>query len=885
MAFVANVGLYTELFKGLKLTDTHREELRAKRGFTDATIDSLGFKSALPENGDIIKAMLKDRSVGDMFDARLIDNNKQPAWQFTQSGLIIIPYLTSDDSVTFYKSHKLGGLTDSGVMPYCSKIFKGDSGTVILCESEFKAAAMWQMGYRALGLGGIASFAGKHLEILTSELKEVKKIIILFDTEIQDDPSFANFKDSYKKRYAQYVWSYIMAKKLHNYLNDGQNQNVEVLIASLPDEWIVNGKADIDGCVAAGKTKDDFEIVLRDALKPDSYKDWIKINPEHKAWIMRKMESAFKNNIVFDKENCLYTNVITRRGKLEIVTIKEIANFKIGLLSTTKYQGKIFRDIQLINRYGDKSRAFHMASDQFATLSKFKEVCLGTGDFLWKGNEQDFNNVVEAMFLETEANPIILTDYAGRLEDHKAWAFSNVMIFDDGTVVDYNDEYEAFAFDDKLFRVQWQGTDPSSRIALSKDKIDPEQVALLIHGAWGTPGLLALGYAISILFSNVYFNQYKCFPIGLFHGEAGSGKSTLSDILALISGFPMNNPSMNISNTTQVGMSRKLAFYSSLPVRFDEHRTGDKKIEDKYSILRSFYNRQNSAKGTRFNMTSTYEVDVRGAVVVIGEQRPDDYALLTRCVPIFLSKTGKTNETLQMVNELMGMGEKLSNITFELLKSYTKNSEIFIKNCIDTRDGLADKFKYKDINFRAIQHFAGAMAGLSLVLSEEMFATFSMPIMQSFFNFVEQQSSETVVSTFMNDLMVMKIDGEKINKYIWYDVSTDLAHIYVAGVHQMWQKWKRSRSVNTTLVPLNTLTQYLQAQSYVTRKNVRKMLPDEGTRVRTIEMKVSKKMHETIRIILGNPNDGMGELDEEDSDGDEPINLAGQEIAGTDTIQ
>jgi len=850
MVWVANEVLYTELQQQLTLTDEDRESLKVKRGFTDATIDSLGFKSAIASNGDIINSMTDKHGIKPMFECGLIEKNKAPSWQFTQSGLIIIPYLYSDDRVYFYKSHKRAGLKDSGVMPYCNKITGSvDDDTIVLCESEFKAAAMYQMGFKALGLGGVASFSGKHLDSLAAVLRGTRRIVILFDTEVQDDPSFSNFKDSYKKRYAQYVWSYIMAKKLHNYLND-ENYKCIVEIASLPEEWMIDGKADIDSCVAEGKGREDFELIVRDALSPEAYRDWIKVDHQHLPWVRRRMQAAFKNNKVFEEGGCLYTYVI--KGKNTYT--KQISNFRIGLIATTKYKGKIFRDVQLINEFGDRSKSFHLESGIFSSISTFKESCLGTGDFLWRGNEQDFNNVVQAMFLETEANPIELVDYAGRYEEGHAWMFSNMMIFDDGDIIKYNEDIDAFAKDDKLYRVQWQSNDPTSRVKLSEEEVDVTDVIAKIKGAWGTSGVIALGYAIATIFANPYFEKYKCFPIGLFHGEAGSGKSTLSDILALALGFPMNNPSLNISNTTQVAMARKLAFYSSMPVRFDEHRQGDKKIEAKYSILRSFYNRQNSAKGTRYGQNQTFEVEVRGSCMIIGEQKPDDFALLTRCVPVYLSKSDKTLATLRMVNDLLSQGEKLSNISYGILKDYKKNVTKFMKNCEDTRLGLAAMNKLHDVNFRAMQHFAAVLAGLSIIMTEEELLECKDDIINTYFCYIEQQSTETVLLSFLEDLMVMKIDGEKTENYAWYDINSSNGVIYMPGLYQMWSKWKRSRSGVQTPVPQTTINQYLQSQTCFYKK-VKRVLPNvrNTQRLITMEFKITPQLPEALRILFGSP--------------------------------
>lgn len=837
MAFQPNPLIYTELLTHLTLSDRDRNALKERRGFTDATIDSLKFKTSCKSNEDVIKSLLDKHGFAKMYECGLVDKNRNASWQFTHEDLIIIPYLEHNDQCYFYKSHKRAGLDDSGVMPYCNKLFAKKEDYIVLCESEFKAAAMWQMGFRAIGLGGVASFTGQHMPTLAKMLDNIPKIIVLFDTEIQDDPSLVTFKDDYRRRYAQLIWSYILAKKLHNYINDSNPSPVDVRIASLPNEWVVDGKADIDGCVASGKGRDDFAVILNDALEPEAYKSFVDIKKEHRPWIMRRMESAFKNNKVFVKDNCTFTHVKVSRGKKEIRDVKEIANFKIELVSTTHFNNETYRDVRLTNRFGDITKTFHLRSDQLAQLQKFKDTCLKSGDFLWKGTEQDFNDLLEMLFLETEAYPVKMLDYVGRIEDDNAWAFANMMIFDDGTIVESDPNESFFQKDDKSYRIKWQNDD--SKIMLSKEPIDIQKVIEDIELGWGFNGLIVLGHTIANLFSNPYFDAFRCFPIPMLFGEAKSGKSTLSDLMGNVLGFGRNVPSLNISNTTPVAMARKLAFYSSLPVRFDEHRQGDRKIEDKYSLIRSLYNRQSSAKGVRGDVTTTYEVKVRGNMFFTGEQRPTDAAVMSRCVPTYYTTVRHSAETLKAATRLNMLGEKLSYITYKILTSYQENVKKFMENCIDTRSALADKYQ-KVVDFRTQQHYAAVLAGMSIILPIHKVAEVASKVVDACVSQSMVATNESAYNEFWSDVLAISIEpNNNVSGYVWND--GDRGYIYMQGVYNEWQRWKHLRNGSVGMQAYNSVKQHLKSQPFFVRDNLKKSPPrvKSDRRVLCIELDLS----------------------------------------------
>jgi len=118
------------------LTDSDRHQLQEKRGLSDATIRFAKFGSVWNQH------QLHELGLD---------------WQFDDlPSTIVIPYLHTRDSERrcLYRLHKRS-VPGSQMPPYV--LFRPDASDIILVESEFKAAAAWQLGYTAIGLQGIYS--------------------------------------------------------------------------------------------------------------------------------------------------------------------------------------------------------------------------------------------------------------------------------------------------------------------------------------------------------------------------------------------------------------------------------------------------------------------------------------------------------------------------------------------------------------------------------------------------------------------------------------------------------------------------------------------------------------------------------------------------------
>jgi hypothetical protein len=316
----------------LPLTAPDRARLKEKRGFTDETIDLLKFRPSIPGNIEILESLRKDfpdyllieSGLFKMQSGKMIpecqfagrgvtgekDEKGEPIWGITNP--IIIPYLDPQGRILTIRPHKgniakkdkdddetcLGDIYCPFLLESRLDDFESTSplfGTVVLTESEFKAAALWQAGFPAVGIPGVSFvrnpiFRTRLVDLLSKY--QVKKIIIVFDNEVKDNPALPSYKPDPFDRYWTIVWARYIAWDLMN-CSPRPSSLETVLISQLPDEWRLDdsgkdtGKIDWDTALAnfvaregpvhgTARATREFERVLLEAHSP---KDFIALFP------------------------------------------------------------------------------------------------------------------------------------------------------------------------------------------------------------------------------------------------------------------------------------------------------------------------------------------------------------------------------------------------------------------------------------------------------------------------------------------------------------------------------------------------------------------------------------------------------------------------------
>jgi len=322
--------VWNTLHSRLILTGADRARLKEKRGFTDDTINELGFKSSVAGNVEILNSLRKDFPDHLLIDTGLFSKNRAgqliPERQFMGWGItpekdkdrkaiwgatqpILIPYLDANKRVLSMRPHK-GGIAKRdkdddevcGGDVYCPFLLESRmdafqdgsplQNTAILTESEFKAAALWQAGFPAIGIPGTSFvrnpiFRARLVAVL--EKFSIGTLIIVFDNEVKDNPDLPGYKPDPFERHWTVVWARYMAWDLMK-RSPRPGSLTEVRIGQLPDEWRLDdngkdtGKIDWDTALAnfvrregpihgTARATREFEHVLLQASTPNEFLD------------------------------------------------------------------------------------------------------------------------------------------------------------------------------------------------------------------------------------------------------------------------------------------------------------------------------------------------------------------------------------------------------------------------------------------------------------------------------------------------------------------------------------------------------------------------------------------------------------------------------------
>lgn len=771
------IDIYSFIVNHAELSKTHRQELNVKRGFSDATIDKARFVSSgqymAGLEDDLIKTFREEDLV--LSGAFIHDGKTARINPMLLEDRVLIPYANEDGQIYFLRPHKLG-LRGVPVEVYQRANLSGNPAEVVLTEGEFKAVAGMQYGIPTISVPGISSFSESNFPRLMELLNKfsVKRVVIMFDNETKDDPSIeARYKDNPSDRYDTPFYAYYMATRI-------EREGKEVAIAQLPESWKIQGKIDLDGAAAAGKTSGELRSIVYSAKPRNEYLN--DLQKEAKEIVLRK--SAQKRHRSSIRRE--FNRYVASRTRGKTSWDETISNFIIRIVATHDTLEGISREIEFINEFGKRSGSFSMGSEEMSSPDGFRTFCMRRGDFVWRGTLEDLLTIWESEFLMMdEGRYIVESDCVGWVESEKIWMFGNVAVDADGK--------ELRPDKNGIYWLEKRGVKPIP-ISMSTGKnaiaegipkmwtkeFDASEVKKRLSETIGKPeASVVIGWVSAIPFMEEVFALYGCFPFLFVTGRWQSGKSTIADWI--MNFFGVENAGKTISQTTSVAIQRSLSYYSCMPVYLDEFRN-TKEIVSKAGFLRNVYNRQSSGKGTKLDF-GLREAKVRGSLVIAGEETPKDGALLSRCIVVFVSrqKREQNHFTWFMANRMRFSGHSMSLL---------RRKSALTKQFVETLNEWRDFFTKNEIDDRTAINYAIVIAGYATAFDKDL--DFADWLMSHTKQVQIESSEEQAVSVFLDDLLALKTQRMVDDNY-WI-VSGGKIYLYFHGLHQRWsENFRRTR--------------------------------------------------------------------------------------------
>jgi hypothetical protein len=283
---------YEEAWSALTLSQSHRAELRTKRGMPDSWIDALGFRTATPANatllGDILnqfppnvllRSGIAQRDPRDhtlrLADSLLGRFYNEETERYETQDTIIIPYVDGAGRITLLRPHKRSmtnkrwrereavsafyeKLHNNLRLVFGEHLISGEREeawkyTAVICEGEFKAMALRMCSIPAIAFQGIHFFLqnAKYRQAIQATADVLRKhgirqVIVVFDNE---DKSHKDFHERFEAElYARYTAECM------------ENAGFDALHGMLPDDWREGGTTREDGTTAGGKADWDSRL-------------------------------------------------------------------------------------------------------------------------------------------------------------------------------------------------------------------------------------------------------------------------------------------------------------------------------------------------------------------------------------------------------------------------------------------------------------------------------------------------------------------------------------------------------------------------------------------------------------------------------------------------
>jgi hypothetical protein len=259
----------------LSLSEVDRKALFVKRGLTDGTIDSLGFRSNPQSNKELILEMAKffpmevlvesglwktdankvgeppkpnpqfyGMSIVERRDARgkkIHDEHGKVILECVWNNPILIPYFSETLALVHLRPHR-GMMAGKAPQLYVARPkgqvppenSTGPWPPAVITEGEFKAAALWQvLGDSTLiaALPGITMakpLVGAVEEWL--QMAGARQVVVVYDNENKGDETLPGYQREKHRRFDTHVWARYLARQL-------SKQGYEGKVGVLPDAW------------------------------------------------------------------------------------------------------------------------------------------------------------------------------------------------------------------------------------------------------------------------------------------------------------------------------------------------------------------------------------------------------------------------------------------------------------------------------------------------------------------------------------------------------------------------------------------------------------------------------------------------------------------------
>ena len=360
-----------------------------------------------------------------------------------------------------------------------------------------------------------------------------------------------------------------------------------------------------------------------------------------------------------------------KQGELTRIYFHPITNFSMEVITHMEDEKISAYLVRMINVKG-RRRVFDAPTDMLLSPMNLKKWALGKGNYTFTGSQMDFDRLVSKLLNEMGEGQKI--DVLGWQNETRVFAMNDALITAKGDVLSY-DEYGCCEIDgaayyvpsaNKLYRRNPYRFLPQKRFRYVDSGIRFQEIAAKMVQVHREHGEIGLVFMVAALFSDRIFAQHSFFPMVFLYGEPSTGKSHMSKVMQHFLGDPQEAMQVTGKSTDKAKIRKFAQFVDGLVVLEEfSNSIGDAGFQ----WLKGLNDRNGYERGTIDSNFGTDNVPITSAVLLTGNDYPQNDALLTRLVVIEMLKndfSAKEKEAFGELTDLMERG--YSSVIAELYR-------------------------------------------------------------------------------------------------------------------------------------------------------------------------------------------------------------------------
>lgn len=371
--------------------------------------------------------------------------------------------------------------------------------------------------------------------------------------------------------------------------------------------------------------------------------------------------------------------VATKKNKE--TTFTYITNFEIQILQHIQDEKFPMKLIYMKN-VKNKEVVYDTPSDKINTIPKFIDLTSAFGNFQWLGNAREFQLLKTYLMDKMKTGKKI--ECLGWNKEFEFWVWNNKVKLpnheeieiDKNGIFEYKNNSIYVPSANQIYSKNPFKFEPQKNFIVKNPKVIFEKYIEKFHQVYKDDSIIALLFTLSAIYQDIIVESINGFPILFLQGAPSTGKDQLC--LCCQSFFGEPQPAINVEAgvSTVKAHIREFAQFTNSLCQFSEYKSGDRQLD---GILKGVWDRNGYKRGTIESNVATDTVPILSALILTGNQFPDDEALITRLIWLEMNKSDFTDEEKTNYNEL-------KELTQNGISSYTNS-------LIQHRGEIKSKFK------------------------------------------------------------------------------------------------------------------------------------------------------------------------------------------------